>query len=104
MPNRFVRAGLLHVRNDYAWDCPVYLFEPADDFVVDGVIYSMNSYGRTAGSMLDLIDDIDGRCHPHRMNWANPPTEQELDRWVHAPHPTREYIYDERTHNGFTNG
>lgn len=83
VPRRFIRAGLLYQLDDEdTTDDPIYWYQPCERFEVDDIVY--DHIGRnTPGPMISAIDLFGGGSA--RMNHAQPPTESELDQWVHHP-------------------
>lgn len=87
-----VRAGLRYETETGLNFC---FFEPDGPFVVDGIHYSHSRLGCHTRPMVELhFDHIceeswPDECHggSWRMNHADPPTEEELDHWVHAKAP-----------------
>jgi hypothetical protein len=105
VPDRFIRGGLIYTRTTLPGYHEVYEYEPIGPFHVDDIRYTMPH--RYMGPIVSLKSDDDKHTLA-RMNHSRPPTDAQLDRWMHHDHPA-EYVYDpddydERTTHGIEDG
>lgn len=94
-PVRFVRAGLLYCRVTEDGGEWVYHYQPeGESFEVDGIVYRRN-YAYCERAMIGLRSDS-ATCEPMVMRFADhPPSDEEVDAWVHDPDGSREGIDDQ---------
>jgi hypothetical protein len=62
----------------------VLKYEPVAPFEVDGIHYMVDRNRYCHRPMIELFRDGHVDFDRARQNWANPPSEAELDNWVHG--------------------
>jgi hypothetical protein len=80
-----IRDGLVyHIRCYDGGREPYHLYTPVGPFVVDGVHYYRGDDDGAARPMIEVFDDGDGGSGFCTQHHSRPPTEPELDDWVHG--------------------
>lgn len=70
-------------------EAPVWQFYELDDdeitmrIEVDGIVSSVDAFEWYVQPMVRIMDDPPCLSPSARQMWNNPPTEAELDLWVH---------------------
>lgn len=72
-------------------------YGPSRDFEVDGILYEPGGVrGSYRRPMVQLVRDFPGGTAADPCHLSNPPTDEELDAYVHAgvlPDPPKGFFY-----------
>ncbi len=76
------RTGLVY-ELEYYDDVAVYTYQAAAVFFVDGIRYDPHHHPDCRRPMVEVHDDVPNLSHYARMDHTEPPTQADLDDWMH---------------------